>query len=115
MPDGAPVEIRTSQQGDASMLRATGDVDMSGSPALREGLRQLLQAKPKRLIVDLGGVDYMDSSGVATLVEAMKNARASGTKLILCAMRPRVRGIFEIARLDKYFSIFETPDQALSS
>ncbi len=114
MPDGAPVDIKTSRHGDAALLRAVGDVDMSGSPLLRESLRQMLQAKPSRLIVDLGGVEYMDSSGVATLVEAMKNARAGGTKLALCAMKPRVRGIFEIARLDKYFAIFDTADQALA-
>lgn len=114
MPDGAPVDISTSRHGDAAVLRAVGDVDMSGSPLFREGLRQLLQSRPKRLVVDLGGVEYMDSSGVATLVEAMKNARAGGTRLVLCAMKPRVRGIFEIARLDKYFAIFDTADQAIN-
>jgi anti-sigma B factor antagonist len=59
-----------------------------------------MDAKPAQLVVDLAQVPYMDSSGVATFVEAMQIARRVGSKLVLCALQERVRSIFEIARLD---------------
>ena len=57
----------------------------------------------------------MDSSGVATFVEAMQLARRQGSKLILCGLQDRVRGIFEIARLDMVFTILASRDDARSA
>jgi Anti-anti-sigma regulatory factor (antagonist of anti-sigma factor) len=71
--------------------------------------------KPGRLIVDLSGVDYMDSSGLATLVEAMRTAKGHQTRMVLCGMNPKVRAIFEIARLHQFFTIVESADQAMSA
>jgi len=56
-------------------------------------------------VVDLSGVNYMDSSGVATLVEAMQISRRQSTKLVLCSLQDKVRSVFEIARLDRVFEI----------
>ncbi|MHC4429252.1 MAG: STAS domain-containing protein, partial [Planctomycetota bacterium] len=69
---------------------------------------------PARLVIDLSGVPYMDSSGVATLVEAMQIARRTGSKLVLAALQEKVRSIFEIARLDMVFSIVNSVDDAAS-
>lgn len=112
MSDEQPITIDTATQGETLVLAPRGDVDMNVSPVLRQALRQALQTKPPCLVVDMSGVSYMDSSGVATLVEAMKLARAAGTRLVLCAMNDRVRGIFEIARLDQYFTIVPSLDDA---
>ena len=115
MHEGSGIEVDRVQRGDAVIVVARGDIDMSGSPVLREHLRLALGGKSKRLVVDLDGVDYMDSSGVATLVEALKNAKAKGARLLICNMRERVRAIFEIARLDKFFTITGTLDEALTA
>ncbi len=85
-----------------------GDIDYSRAPELRQALLAQLGSKPARLIVDLSGVPYMDSSGVATLVEAFQVQRERGGKLVLCALQPKVKGIFEIARLDTVFQIVES-------
>ncbi len=89
-----------------------GDVDMSGSPELRAKIRTAQGDGPRRLVVDLSEVGYMDSSGLATLVEAMKNAKNSGSELVLASMGEKVRAIFEIARLDAYFTIVGSVDEA---
>ncbi|MBX3363769.1 MAG: STAS domain-containing protein [Phycisphaeraceae bacterium] len=115
MHEGSGIEIELRQHADAAIVVARGDIDMSGSPLLRENLRQALASRINRVVVDLGGVEYMDSSGLATLVEALKNAKTAGTRLLLCNMRDRVRAIFEIARLDKFFTIASTQDEALSA
>jgi len=113
MADRPGVEVEERRAGDAAVLAPLGDVDMSGSPVLRDAVRRALSEKPGKLVVDLEKVSYMDSSGLATLVEAMKIAKGSGTNLVLCSMGERVRAIFEIARLDQYFSIVDSLDAAL--
>lgn len=103
-----PVSIPTSAIPDGVILAPKGDVDLSRSPALRQALAEASKAKPKRIVVDLSGVSYMDSSGVATLVEGLQVARRNGTTLVLAALQPRVRSIMEIARLDTVFRITDT-------
>ena len=66
------------------IVRPHGDVDLSTSPDLRAALQEAFTRKPAKVVVDLSGVAYMDSSGVATLVEALQNARRSGSRLVLC-------------------------------
>ena len=85
-----------------------GDIDYSRAPELRQALLAQLDSKPARLIVDLSNVPYMDSSGVATLVEAFQVQRERGGQLVLCALQPKVKGIFEIARLDTVFQIVDS-------
>lgn len=82
-----------------------GDIDLSVSGELQQALRVAISRKPGRLVVDLGRVPYMDSSGVATLVDAMQHARQHASRLVLCSLQDKVRSIFEITRLDRVFSI----------
>jgi len=99
------MQVRKEQSGSTTVITVSGDVDLSSSRELQAELREAISSGPSRLIVDLGGVPYMDSSGVATLVEAMQNSRKKGTRLVLCGMGDKVQSIFEIARLDKVFTI----------
>lgn len=110
---GADVEVR--REGDRCVVSPSGDIDLTASPVLREALRKAQADKPSRLIVDLSGVPYMDSSGVATLVEAMQAARRNNSSLVLCGMQQKVRSIFEIARLDTVFKIVGTRDEACTA
>jgi anti-sigma B factor antagonist len=115
MTNGTGLEVGVEKRDDAVILKPVGDVDLNSSPALRAELMQAQEEKPKRLIVDLSEVHYMDSSGVATLVEAMKGQRQRSGTLVLCCMQERVRSIFEIARLDIVFNIVDSLDDALTS
>lgn len=109
------ISIETSDHADARIVSPRGDIDMVGSPSLREVLHQAHHDRVPRVIVDLQQVGYMDSSGLATLVEAMKLSRSRNASLILCNMGDRVRGIFDIARLDQYFKITASLDEALET
>jgi len=104
------IEIHQSQ--DAIVISPKGDVDMSNSPELQRNLKETLKGRPIRLIVDLSNVPYMDSSGVATLVEAMQISRRQSTNLVLCSLQAKVRSVFEIARLDRVFRITADQDAA---
>lgn len=115
MASHGDMTVKSERIGDAMVVSPIGDVDLSRSPVLRESLRSAQRHRPPRLVVDLSQVDYMDSSGVATLVEALQQARKGSTTMVLCNMKDRVRSIFEIARLDTVFTIRSSLDEALSS
>jgi anti-sigma B factor antagonist len=93
------------RDGDTATLRLAGDVDLSSSPELRQALRQVMGRRPRATVVDLTRVAYMDSSGLATLVEALKRAGEYGGRLRLVGLNPRVRAVFEISQLDRVFEI----------
>jgi anti-sigma B factor antagonist len=95
-------------------LSLAGEIDLARSPELRLRLRDEVDARPARLIVDLSRVTYMDSSGVATLVEALQRSKNKGTRLVLCGLQPKVKSIFTISRLDTVFEIAASAEQARS-
>jgi len=107
------ITVEKPEQGIVVIVPST-DIDMSRSPELRTAIRQEMGGGVHKMIVDLEDVHYMDSSGLATLVEAMRNAGKSDTKLVICKMNQKVSAIFEIARLDSFFSIVDTRDEAVS-
>ncbi len=111
--EDSSLPIDVERRGVATILSPRGDVDMSRAPAFREHVRLAQASKPKRLVIDMASVEYMDSSGLATLVEAMRNTRAAGTELVLCGLNPRVLAIFEIARLHQFFRIVPTVADAV--
>lgn len=109
------IQVQIEERGTTTIVAPEGDVDLSCSRALQTHIRDVFSKKPSRVIVDLESVQYMDSSGVATLVEGMQIARKSGVTLVLCCLQPRVQSIFEIARLEKVFTIVDGLDEALAS
>jgi len=99
--------ISSESHAEGVTLRVHKDIDLSSSPGLRAALMELLKKKPQRVMIDLSQVGFMDSSGVATLVEALRQQRAHSGKMVLFGMNPRVKSIFEISRLDSLFTIVE--------
>jgi anti-sigma B factor antagonist len=115
MTDAGEIEVKQEQHGETLVLTPMGEIDLSRAPALRTHLSQAIAGKPPRLIIDLREVPYMDSSGVATFVEAMQLARRNDSKLVLCGLQERVRSIFEIARLDMVFTIVGDCNEAMNA
>jgi len=110
------LDIEIHNDDHTAVLKPIGDIDMSRSPQLRTAIAQVQKPQPsKRIIVDLTAVPYMDSSGVATLVEAVQIARRHGGQIVLCNLNDRVLSIIEIARLDTVFTILPTLDDALNA
>jgi anti-sigma B factor antagonist len=112
-PQSTFIAIERPEQG-IVVIVPNSDIDMSRSPELRSVLRQEMGGGTHKVVVDLDAVEYMDSSGLATLVEAMRNAGNTDAKIVICNMNPKVNAIFEIARLDSFFSIVNSRDEAIS-
>ena len=99
----------------SNVLPLDGEIDLHVSPRIATSLRAIIDQKPSRLVVDLSGVSYIDSSGLAVLIEGMQNVEAYGGRFFLTGLQDNVRPIFEIARLDQVFIIFPHVDAALAA
>ncbi|NIR52502.1 STAS domain-containing protein [candidate division KSB1 bacterium] len=95
--------------------RSDVDVDLESSPKLRNKLVELTDDQEQAILVDLANVKYMDSSGIATLVEALQKVGKYGGKLKIANLRQAVRDVFELSRLDKVFEIYPTIEEAKDS
>ena len=113
MDDQAPMTLAIDRHENLMVLRPEGDIDLSSSPGLRSQLRDVLADAKGKIVVDLKDVPYMDSSGVATLVELLQSCRRDGIELVLCQLGERVLSVFQIARLDGVFTIAESLEIAM--
>jgi anti-sigma B factor antagonist len=99
-----------------SIFSPTGAIDLHVSPELRTSLREIIDGeKPKRLIVDLSQVPYIDSSGIAVLIGAMQSLQLEGGVFLIAGAREGVRMIFESAKLDQYFKLFPDVEAATAA
>jgi len=96
------------------ILSLAGEIDMKCSSELRAKFMELFKSGPAVLIVDMAEVEFMDSSGLAILVETLKWCRQNNSRLKLVGMVQTVRSVFEISRLDSIFQIYDTHEEALN-
>ncbi len=101
------------EQGGAVIVALEGDVDLQSSPDARKVLLECVGRKMP-VLVDLSGVGYIDSSGVASLVESLQSARKAGSNLILVSVSEGARRVLELARLDKVFTICDTVEDGIA-
>jgi anti-sigma B factor antagonist len=103
-----------SEQSGKLVVRLQGEVDLDRSPAVRKLLLDSIGRKMD-VVVDLSEVEYIDSSGIASLVEGLQASNTNGTSFSLVAVSGQVRRVMELARLDKVFSIHDDLGAALAS
>ena len=99
------LSIEKTQSSDGSSIRVAGEVDLYSSPELRNAILSAIPSAGGGLEIDLEGVTYIDSSGVATLVEGMRSAREHGIGFVLVAPSQAVMQVLELARLDSVFEV----------
>ncbi len=110
------MQISTRQSGDATIVDVQGDIDLYNSPEVRKALLEALREKrAPRVVVNLKAVRYIDSSGVASLVEGLKVSRELGSRFILYGLSPAAREVLELSRLIRVFEVFENENEALAS
>lgn len=98
-----------------NVLPLKGEIDLHVSPVITASLNAIVEKKPERLVIDLSDVSYIDSAGLAALIQAMQKVEAYGGKFLLAGLQETVRSIFEISRLDQVFQVFPDVDTALAS
>lgn len=109
------MEVTTRLEGRSVVISASGDVDLYTSPKLREAIVESVNDRLSPIVVNLESVTYIDSSGVATLVEGFQLSKEYGGKFRLASISERVLEVLQLARLDRIFEIFETDAEALGN
>jgi anti-sigma B factor antagonist len=109
------MHIQLEESKGISIFRIEGDIDINSSPEVKRSFDTAIKGKKEKIVVNLESVNYVDSSGLATLVEILKNMRTYGGKLKLANLSPKVKGLFEITKLDKLFDIVSGEKEAVSS
>jgi anti-sigma B factor antagonist len=99
-----------------TIFDVSGDIDLATSPELRKALlREFRELKTPRVVLNLGGVRYMDSSGVASLVEGLKASRDVGSRFILFGLNKTIREVLQLSKLVRIFEIYDNEEQSVAS
>jgi len=107
------MEIRPLDKHSALVITPSHDLALEGVPPVDEAIRRALRRDVGTVILDLSGVEHIDSSGISILVKGHQTADREGKKLVLVRLRPNVRRIFRLSNLHKVFDIFGSLDDVL--
>jgi anti-sigma B factor antagonist len=107
------MNVTRQNHGKAALFLVEGQVDMHTSPDLRRHLREALTDRCSRVVVDLASVSFIDSSGLATLIEALQATRKYGGSLRLCGLSPNVKNLFRLSNLTSIFDLRENREEAV--
>lgn len=109
------MELRTevSAVADWTVVSVYGELDVATAPSLREQLIEQVNDGAVRLVLDLEGLDFLDSTGLGTIIGALKRARTHGGELRLVCTQSRIRRLFEITGLDKAVPLHASLDEAV--
>jgi anti-sigma B factor antagonist len=109
------LEVKTRAVQKNLVVDVRGEVDLFSSPKMRSAILEAINLKGVgRVAVNMTGVKYIDSSGVATFVEGLQLAREKKCSFVLFGLQQTARDVFELARLDKIFDIRTDEDAALA-
>ena len=100
---------------DYDLMEIKGEVDLYSSPNVRKAILELTNKKRPVIFIDLQGVNYMDSSGVATMIEGLQLCNKYQGVFALVGLGDNVREVFELTRLDKIFSIHKDLKSAVEA
>jgi anti-sigma B factor antagonist len=103
-PQMADVALTMSESADQVIVMLCGELDVSGAVSIAASLSQVA-ASGRHIIVDLDGLQFIDSSGLAALVRARQHARRAGSDLVLSAPQPQVLRMLTLTRLDEVFDV----------
>jgi anti-anti-sigma factor len=98
---------------DISIIHLKGDLDYHASADLREKMASFLSEKPKKILLDMSKVNYIDSSGIAAFVETSRKVKSIGSKIVFHSLTSNVKSVFELAKLHLFFQLAESEECAI--
>jgi anti-sigma B factor antagonist len=107
------VETRPAANG-VTVLAPSGRLDVAGAPALRDAIGEAVRNGPPKVVIDMEGVSFVDSTGLGSVIAALKQIRGSQGELRLAAPNQQVRVVLELTTLDRVFPYYATVEEALT-
>ena len=109
------MEISARRAGKITIFDISGHIDLATSPELRKALlHEIHERRRARVVVNLTAVGYMDSSGLASLIEGLKASRDTGSRFVLFGLNTTLREVFHISKLTTFFEIYDSEEQAVA-
>ena len=110
------MQISARHQDKTTIFDVSGDIDFANSPEVRQSvLREIRENRTSRVVVNLSQVHYIDSSGVASLIEGLKASRDLGSRFILIGLSAPAREVLQLSRLIKVFEVYDDEELALAT
>ncbi len=112
----AELEVKERQAGDVTILDMSGAVRIGqGSIALRDSVRSLVEGGKKKILLNLGGVNYIDSSGIGELIANYTTVSREGGQLKLLSLTEKIQNLLVITKLLTVFDAYDNEAEALNS
>jgi anti-sigma B factor antagonist len=115
MTDGTRAEVRSTAQPDTSVIRIEGEITSGSEKPLMDAFARAVDGGARTIILDFGGLDYMNSGGIGLLVTLLVRAQRQGKRLMAVGLNEHYRQIFSLTRLDEAIGIHDTEDAALAA
>jgi anti-anti-sigma factor len=109
------LELDTEERNGYLRFALRGELDISSAPQVEDALAQLESRRPALLVIDLRSLEFMDSTGLRTVVSADARAREQGRRLVIVRGPDPVDRIFSVTRLDERLQLVDEPDAALAT
>ena len=109
------MQTNVTKENGIVIVAVEGDIDSETAPQLRELFDKLLGQGEQSYVIDVAGVELIDSSGLAAFVRLFKRVRIGEGDVRLCGLRPGASKVFELTRLNRVFDIFENRAEAVES
>jgi anti-sigma B factor antagonist len=113
MDNSSHLQIEVHRSAHSTVLVLGGELDIASAPALDEQLEQAIGPDVAFVIVDLRGLQFMDSTGLATMIRAWQAARRAGRRFVIVRGSPQVDRLFELTSVDEQFVIVDAPEEVL--
>lgn len=109
------MSVKIEAKNDLIVCYIEGEIDINTSPDIKRAFEKLIAKKAPRIVINLARATYVDSSGLATLVEMLKNMKVYGGRMRLSNMSHKIKSLFEITKLEKLFEIIADEKEAIST
>lgn len=109
------MSLAVREEKDAAVVAVGCHLDYGFAGTFKERILQLIEAGQRHLVIDLSGVNFVDSSGLGALVSVLRAVSAKGGDVVLAGLQPNIRAMLELTRLDRIFAVYDTPADALAA
>lgn len=104
------MELRLNTIGKIKQIEITGKFDIESTEEFESLFNKQVEGNPELIAIDMGKLDYIDSSGIGSLIKSLNNLKNKKGKLVLVGMKPMIQNVFKLAKLDMFFEILSPID-----